>query len=80
VHVDPVYPALALQARVQGAVVIECLVSPRGTVSEAKVLQSIPLLDKAALEAVRQWRYTPTLFEGLPVPVIMTVTVTFHLR
>jgi protein TonB len=43
------------------------------------VLRSIPLLDEAALKAVRQWRYTPTLLNGIPVPVIMTVTVTFTL-
>jgi protein TonB len=50
-----------------------------GKVADAKVLRSIPLLDQAALAAVRQWEYTPTLLNGVPVPVIMTVTVTFNL-
>jgi len=45
-----------------------------------RVLRSIPLLDAAAIEAVRQWQYTPTLLNGVPVPVIMTVTVNFTLR
>jgi protein TonB len=44
------------------------------------VLRSIPLLDQAAIDAVRQWTYTPTLLNGVPVPVIMTVTVNFTLR
>ena len=49
-------------------------------VQEAKVLRSIPLLDAAALDAVRQWQFTPTLLNGVPVPVIMTVTVNFTLQ
>jgi len=49
-------------------------------VTDAKVLRSIPLLDNAALEAVRQWEFTPTLLNGVPVPVIMTVTVQFTLQ
>jgi protein TonB len=44
------------------------------------VLRSIPLLDDAAMEAVRQWRFTPTMLNGQPVPVVMTVTVAFKLR
>ena len=47
---------------------------------EARVLRSVPLLDAAALEAVQQWRFTPTLLNGEPVPVVMTVTVVFTLR
>ena len=78
-HVDPVYPAIAQAARVQGFVIIEATLSPDGRVSNARVLRSIPLLDQAALEAVRQWEYTPTLLNGIPVPVIMTITVMFTL-
>ncbi|MBM3782471.1 MAG: TonB family protein [Acidobacteria bacterium] len=44
------------------------------------MLRSVPLLDAAAIEAVRQWRYTPTLLNGVPVPVVMTVTVRFSLQ
>jgi protein TonB len=77
--VKPVYPDIAKQARVQGVVILECTISPQGKVSEVKVLRGIPLLDAAAIEAVKQWVYTPTLLNGVPVPVIMTVTVNFRL-
>ena len=76
----PVYPPIAQSARVQGVVIIEAVIGPDGKVQEAKVLRSIPLLDAAALDAVRQWQYTPTLLNGIPVPVIMTVTVNFTLN
>jgi protein TonB len=79
-NVVPEYPPLALQARVQGVVILECTISPRGAVSDVEVLRGIPLLNDAAVDAVRQWVYTPTLLNGVPVPVIMTVTVHFQLR
>jgi len=69
----------AKQARVQGVVILECTISPQGKVSDVKVLRGIPLLDQAAIDAVKQWVYTPTLLNGVPVPVIMTVTVNFKL-
>jgi periplasmic protein TonB len=78
--VPPVYPSLAVASRVEGVVVVECVVDPRGRVVEATVLRGVPLLDDAALEAVRQWVYTPTLIDGEPVPILMTVTVNFRLR
>jgi periplasmic protein TonB len=78
--VSPVYPDAARFARVEGLVVIEAVIGPTGDVQEARVLRSSPLLDEAALAAVRQWKYTPTLLSGMPVPVIMTVTVKFTLR
>jgi len=78
--VKPTYPAIAQSARVQGVVIIEATIGPNGAVQEAKVLRSIPLLDAAALDAVRQWQFTPTLLNGVPVPVIMTVTVNFTLQ
>ena len=77
--VAPVYPDIAKQARVQGVVILECTISPQGKVNDVKILRGIPLLDQAAVEAVRQWVYTPTLLNGVPVPVIMTVTVNFKL-
>jgi len=49
-------------------------------VRDVRVLRSRPLLDAAAIDAVRQWRFTPTLLNGQPVPVVMTVTVAFKLR
>ena len=76
----PVYPAIAQSARVQGVVIIEATIGPDGRVQDAKVLRSIPLLDAAALDAVRQWQFSPTLLNGVPVPVIMTVTVNFTLQ
>jgi len=78
-NVSPVYPQLAVQARVQGAVVLECTISPEGKVVRVKTVRGVTLLTEAAVEAVRQWEYTPTLVGGVPVPVIMTVTVTFKL-
>ncbi len=79
-NVTPVYPAIALATRVQGVVIIEATIGPTGTVQDARVLRSIPLLDAAALDAVRQWEYTPTLLNGEPIAVVMTVTVDFRLR
>jgi protein TonB len=78
--VRPVYPAIAQSARVQGVVIVEATIGPDGRVAEAKVLRSIPLLDAAALDAVKQWVFTPTLLNGTAVPVIMTVTVNFTLQ
>jgi len=78
-NVAPVYPDIAKQARVQGVVILECTISPQGKVTDVKVLRGIPLLDSAAVDAVKQWVYTPTLLNGVPVPVIMTVTVNFKL-
>ncbi len=78
--VSPVYPEIAQRARVEGIVIIEATIGTDGRVTEARVLRSIPLLDQPALDAVRQWTFTPTLLNGTPVPVIMTVTVTFTLK
>ncbi len=76
----PVYPAIAQAARVEGTVIIDAVIDEQGRVQSARVLRSIPLLDEAALAAVREWAYTPTLLNGVPVPVVMTVTVRFALR
>jgi len=78
-HVNPDYPAVAQAARVQGVVILEAVIDEAGNVSHARVLRSIPLLDQAALDTVRQWRFTPTYLNGAPVPVIMTVTINFTL-
>ena len=77
--VKPVYPEEAQRAGVQGIVILEVVIGTDGSVEEAKVLRPVALLDKAALDAVIQWRYTPTLLNGEAVSVIMTVTVTFTL-
>jgi TonB family protein len=77
--VQPLYPPLAREARIQGVVILEATIDPQGHVSSVRVLRGVPLLDQAAIDAVRQWVYAPTLLNGVPVPVIMTVTVNFRL-
>ena len=78
--VAPVYPLLAAKAHVEGVVIIEATIDPRGRVTNATVLRGVPVLDEAALEAVRKWVYTPTLLNGVPTPIIMTVTLRFQLK
>ncbi len=75
--VPPVYPALAQSAHVSGEVTIEATIGTDGKVADAKVVHSIPLLDQAALDAVRQWEYLPTMLNGVPVPVVVTVKINF---
>jgi TonB family protein len=75
--VRPVYPDVALSARVGGIVILEANIGTDGYVTGARVLRGVPMLDDAALEAVKQWQYEPTLLNGVAVPVIMTVTVNF---
>ena len=77
--VRPVYPSIAVEGRLEGVVVLECVIDPRGRVADVQVMKGLPLLDDAAIEAVRQWVYTPTLINGVPTSVIMTVRVTFRL-
>ncbi len=76
----PVYPAIARQARVQGTVIIEAIVAANGKVVDVRVLRSIPLLDQAAIDAVRQWEFMPMLQNGVPVSFVTTVTVNFTLQ
>ena len=79
-EVAPEYPVIARNAGVEGMVIIEAVIAVDGTVRDARVLRSHPLLDRAAVDAVRQWRYEPTRLNGQPVPVIVTVTVQFRLQ
>jgi protein TonB len=76
----PEYPLIARSARVQGVVILEAVIDEHGEVGRIKVLRSVPLLDQAAITAVQQWRYTPTLLNGAPVSVLMTITVNFTLQ
>ena len=78
--VPPRYPPEAQQARIAGIVVLEAIIDRRGKVDDLRVVRSVPQLDRAALEAVSQWEYTPTMLDGVAVPVIMTVTITFALN
>ncbi len=77
--VPPVYPDIAAKARLTGVVVIEATINERGRVESVNLVQGAPLFSDAALEAVKKWVYTPTLVNGVPTPVIMTVTVHFRL-
>jgi protein TonB len=79
VHVAPEYPPLAQKAGVEGTVVLEAILDERGRVQSVRVVQSKPLLDAAAVRAVEGWRYSPTTLNGVPVPVLMTITITFRL-
>ena len=79
-HVAPVYPPIAQSARITGVVILEAVIAEDGSVGMLTVLRSVRFLDDAAIQAVRQWRFTPTLLNGQPVPVIMTVTVSFGLN
>jgi protein TonB len=80
VNVPPVYPDVAKSARVQGVVILDVLIGADGSVIDAQILRSIPLLDAAALDAVRQWKFRPILLNGAPVDVVMTATVNFTLQ
>jgi TonB family protein len=76
----PVYPADAKAAGIQGIVIAEVRIAPDGRVDRAHVVRSVPELDQAALDAIHGWEFTPTLMNGQPVPVVMTVTVQFALQ
>ncbi len=80
VDVRPLYPPAAKEQGIQGVVVIEVLIEPDGRVGHARVMRSVPGLDEAALDAVRQWQFMPTLKDGVPVGVVSTVTVSFLLK
>ena len=78
--VRPAYPAKAQADRVQGVVIIAAIVDPSGSVANARIVRSIPALDEAALSAVSRWQFTPTLVNGAPVAVLMTVAVNFAMQ
>ena len=79
-RVEPEYPGVAVAGKISGTVILEATVDETGAVTEVSVLRSIVLLDKAAIKAVKQWRYQPLVLNGQPVPFILVVTVTFSLR
>ena len=80
VDVRPIYPDIARLAHKEGMVILEAVIDQGGHVTQLRVLRSEPLLDQAAVEAVRQWRYSPTIYYGKPVSVLMTITVRFTLQ
>jgi protein TonB len=79
-QVNPVYPALARQARIQGIVVLEAVINKEGSIESLRIISGHPLLTQASLDAVRQWKYRPTILNGEPVDVITTVTITFKMQ
>ena len=79
--VDPSYPQKARDARLEGQVVYQAIISPTGCVREIRLARRVDLiLDLAGLAALARWRYTPATLDGQPVPVYLTVTVTFNLH
>jgi TonB family protein len=77
VHVSPIYPADALAADIQGIIILDAVIASDGSVSDVSVLRGVPILDQSAIDAVRQWRFTPTFLNGKPIEVAMTITVHF---
>jgi protein TonB len=78
-RVDPEYPSIAVGGKIEGMVILEATVDERGAVEDVRVLRSHPLLDRAAVDAVKQWRYKPLQLNGQATPFILTVTVSFNL-
>jgi protein TonB len=78
-RVAPVYPDFAAQALIEGVVILEAVVDEQGRVQEVKPLRAHPLLKEAAIDAVEQWRYEPLRLNGVAMPFVLTVTVTFRL-
>ena len=78
-RVQPEYPALARLAHIQGAVLLRAMISRQGTIEDLQAVSGPPLLIKAAIEAVQQWRYRPYVLNGDPVEVDTQITVNFVL-
>ena len=78
--VPPTYPPAAKAAGIEGVVILDATIDSTGAVDDIEVLRSVPELDQAAIDAVEQWRWEPTLVDGEPVSILMTVTVNFTLR
>jgi periplasmic protein TonB len=80
VRVPPDYPAMAAAAQMEGRVILEATVDEKGSVDDVRVLRSHAIFDEAAIEALKQWRYEPLMFNGRPVPFVLTVTLSFNLN
>jgi TonB family protein len=80
-HVNPEYPALARQARIQGKVILDAVIEKDGSVTDVRIVESPhPMLDEPSIAAVQQWRYKPILIDGVPTRARVTVTTTFGLK
>lgn len=80
VRVPPDYPAMAASAQMEGRVILEATVDEKGNVDDVRVLRSQAIFDEAAMEALKQWRYEPLVFNGRPTPFVLTVTLSFNLN
>ncbi len=78
-QVQPTYPVLAKEARIQGVVMLTAIIAKDGTIQKLQVMSGHPMLIPAAINAVKQWRYKPYLLNGQPVEVVTTITVDFSL-
>ena len=76
---EPAYPRIAVAMGIEGTVILDAIVNEEGGVESLKVLRSGGVLDRPALEAVRQWRYSPVILNGRPEKFILTVVVSFRL-
>jgi protein TonB len=76
-HRDPIYPPIAKAAHVQGAVILHATISKTGTIEDLKAISGPPMLQGAAMDAVRTWHYKPYLLNGDPTEVETTITVNF---
>ena len=79
-RVEPTYPEIALVAKVTGLVILEASVASDGSVESVRVLRSVKFLDEAAIEAVKQWRYSPLVLNGVPTPFVLSVTLNFSVK
>jgi len=80
VDVAPRYPTIARESHIEGIVILDVIIDERGIVTSTRVLRSVPLLDQAAIDAVQQWRFAPARLNGVVIPIVMTVTVSFRLQ
>lgn len=80
VDARPLYPEIARIAHLEGTVILEAVLDTTGRVTQLRVIKSAPMFDQAAIDAVSRWRYTPSLYGGHPVSVLMTITVSFKLQ
>jgi len=79
-RVDPIYPSLARTARVEGTVIAEARISNTGAIEDLRIISGHTLFRQSVLDAVKQWRYRPTLLNGEPIDVVTTITVNFTLN
>lgn len=78
-YVEPDYPAIAKRAKIQGSVILECIIDENGGVKVHKVIKPVAMVQAAAEEAVTKWKYTPAMLNGRPQAVFLVVTVKFNL-